>query len=371
MHVPTQDLRAQLRGVEADVRAAIDRVLASGRFVLGPEVQAFEREAAAWSGALHAVGLSSGTDAILAGLMALGVGPGDVVVTTPFTFVASVTAIARLGARVAFVDIDPATFLLDSGKLEAAITPRTRAIMPVHLFGLMADMPRVHDIARAHDLAVLEDAAQAIGARLHDTPIGRGSKGATLSFFPTKNLGAMGDAGMLLTDDSEFAARVRLLRSQGQEPRYVCQAVGGNFRLDELQAAVLRAKLPRLEEWTDARRRVAGLYRSLVSARGIDPLRFQLAHEPASARHVYHQLVARTPSRDALCAHLAERSVETAIYYPVPLHLQPAFASWGYQPGDFPEAERAARETLALPIYPELADDAVAYVVDQIAAFFA
>jgi len=370
MKVPTLDLHAQFREVETDVRAAIDRVLASQRFILGVEGEALEREVAAFSGSRHAVGVSSGTDALLECLMALGVGPGDEVVTTPYTFVATVTSIARLGARAAFVDIDAATYAIDAHALRAALGPRTRAIVPVHLFGQMADMRAIHAVAAQTKVPVVEDAAQAIGASRGGHRVGRGSVAATLSFFPSKNLGAMGDGGMILTDDAAFAARLRLLRNQGQEPKYVSSVAGGNFRLDELQAAILRAKLPHLDAWTTARQRNVATYRAMLADRRIAPELLSVPDEAPESRHVYNQLVVRTPHRDALRAHLTARSIDTTVYYPVPMHLQPAFAAWGYRAGDFPESERAARETLALPLYPELTADAIAYVVDEVSAFF-
>jgi dTDP-4-amino-4,6-dideoxygalactose transaminase len=368
--IPLADLRAQFLAVEADVRAAIERVLASQRFILGPEVDAFEQAVASYTRCAHAVGLSSGTDAILVALMALGIGPSDEVITTPYTFVATVSPIARLGARAVFVDIDPQTFTLDATHLDAAITPRTRAILPVHLFGQMADMRAIHAIADSRGVPVIEDAAQAIGADRDGLTIGRASKAATLSFFPSKNLGAMGDAGMLLTSDSDLASRARLLRNHGQEAKYVSQVLGGNFRLDELQAAVLGAKLPRLEGWTFERQRLALRYRSAFAAKRLDPsVRLELPHEAPGARHVYHHFVIRAPRRDELRRHLAERGIATAVYYPEPMHLQPCFRSWGHVPGDFPESERAAKETLALPLYPELPEASLLRVVDEVAAF--
>lgn len=371
MKVPTLDLHAQFREVEADVRAAMERVLASQHFILGPEGEAVEREIAAYSGAKYGVGMSSGTDAILVGLMALGVGAGDEVVTTPFTFVATATSIARLGARAVFVDIDPKTYALDASRLDAAITPKTRAIVPVHLFGQMADMKAVHAVAEARKLPVLEDAAQAIGARRDDLPVGRGSAGATLSFFPSKNLGCMGDGGMVISNDEAFAKKVRLLRNQGQQPKYTSQIVGGNFRLDEIQAAVVRAKLPRLDGWTAARQRHAQYYRAAFADRRIDPAVLSMPDEAPNVRHVYNQFVVRTPKRDALMKHLGEAGIGCAVYYPVPMHLQPCFASWGHRAGDFPESERAANETVALPLYPELEPSALDHVVDTVARFFA
>ena len=367
--IPALDLHAQFREVEADVRAAIDRVLASQHFILGREGEGLEREIAVYSGAQHAVGVSSGTDAILVALMALGVGAGDEVVTTPYTFVATATCIARLGARAVMVDIDPGTFALDASRLDAAITPRTRVLVPVHLFGQMADMRAIHAIADARKIPVLEDAAQAIGARRGDLPVGRGSVGATLSFFPSKNLGCMGDGGMVISDDADFARRVRLLRNQGQEPKYTSQLVGGNFRLDELQAAVVRAKLPRLDGWTSARQVHAAHYRAAFAQRALAPSLLTVAPEVPGVRHVYNQLVIRTPRREALREHLTARGIGCAVYYPVPMHLQPCFADWGHVRGDFPESERAAVETLALPLYPELSAASVDRVVDEVCSF--
>ena len=369
--VPSIDLQAQYAEVEGDVRVAIERVLASQRFILGPEATALESEVASYGGMAHGVAVSSGTDALLATLLALGVGPGDEVITTPYTFVATVTSIARLGARAVFVDIEPQTYNLDASRLAQAVTPRTRAILPVHLFGQMADMVTVRQVAGAHGVPIIEDAAQAIGAARDGLQVGEAARAATLSFFPSKNLGAMGDGGMVLTNDSELAHRLRLFRNHGQEPKYSCEVIGGNFRMDEIQAAILRAKLPRLDSWTTRRQRHASYYREAFAARDIRPDRIELAGEATRVRHVYNQLVARTPQRDALRAFLSERGIETAVYYPVPMHLQPAFASWEYRAGDFPEAERAARETLALPLYPELDAADIDHVADEVASFFA
>ncbi len=371
MTIPTLDLHAQFREVEADVRAAIERVFSSQRFVLGPEGDAIEREIAAYSGIAHAVGVSSGTDAVLAGLMALGVGPGDEVVTTPYTFVATTGCIARLGARAVFVDIDPDTYALDATRLDAAVGPRTRAILPVHLFGQMADMTAIRRVANDRSIPVLEDAAQAIGARRDGRPVGRGSSLVTLSFYPTKNLGCMGDGGMVLTDDGDLAARVRQLRNHGQEPKHTSLVVGGNFRLDEIQAAVLGAKLPRLDRWIAARQENADRYRTAFAQLRIDPELLALPREATNVRHVYHQFVIRTPRRDALRSHLTRRGIDSSVYYPRPMHLQPCFASWGYTQGQFPEAERASRETLALPLYPELTATSIERVAGEVASFLA
>lgn len=369
MKVGTLDLHAQFKSVEKEVRAAMERVIASQHFILGPEIEACEKEIASYSGAKHGIGVSSGTDAILVALMALDVGPGDEIVTTPYTFVATATCIARLGAKAVMVDIDPKTYALDASKLDAAITPKTKAIVPVHLFGQMADMKAVHAVAKARNLPVIEDAAQAIGARRDDLPVGRGSIGATLSFFPSKNLGCMGDGGMVISDDDAFATKVRMLRNQGQKPKYTSQIVGGNFRLDELQAAVVRAKLPFLDGWTSARQKLAGQYKAAFAGKSLGDL--EMPYEVPGARHVWNQFCVRTSKRDALMKHLAENGISTTVYYPIPMHLQPCFKDWGYAPGAFPEAEKAANESVALPLYPELDPNAVGYVVDHVAKFFA
>jgi dTDP-4-amino-4,6-dideoxygalactose transaminase len=368
--VPSLDLAAQMKVVGGDVRAAIERVLGTQAFILGEEGAAFEREIAAHEGALHAVGVSSGTDALIAGLTALGIGAGDEVVTSPFTFVATGSAIARVGARMVLADIDAATFALDTDKAAQAFTHRTRAVIPVHLFGQMTDLAPLQAAANARALHVLEDAAQAIGARSGGRPPGSGSKAATLSFFPSKNLGAMGDAGMVLTDDAPFAERLRLVRNHGQREKHTSQVQGGNFRIDEIQAAILRAKLPYLDGWTAARRRVAALYRSLLADARIDPELLALPHEAEGSLHTYHQLVVRTPRRDALRDNLAQHNIGAAVYYPNPLHLQPCFAHLGYSRGDFPASERASRECLALPVYAELPEEAVRTVVKHVQAFF-
>lgn len=358
MKVPLFDMAAELAAVRREVDAAIARVLDSGVFIGGPEVTGFERELAAATGAAHAVGTSSGSDALHAIFAALGVAPGDEVVTTPLTFFATAGSAARLGARIVFADIDDDSLTLDAGAAGAACSARTRAVVPVHLFGHPAALPAELP-ARC---AIVEDAAQSVGAG----PV-RG-RAAALSFFPTKNLGAIGDAGAVLTDDAELADRIALLRTHGARPKYHHVAIGGNFRLDPLQAAVLRAKLPHLAGWTTARREHAGRYRALfAAARMPAELRLPAAH----ASHVYHQFAIRAPRRDALRAHLAAAGIGTAIYYPEPLHLQPCFAELGYRAGALPIAERACHELLALPVHPTLAPDAQAFVVDQIAAFYA
>ncbi len=360
MKVPLFDMAAELAAVRREVDAAIARVLDSGVFVGGPEVAGFERELAAAVGAGHAVGTGSGSDALHAIYLALGVGPGDEVVTTPLTFFATAGGAARLGARIVFADIDDATLTLDPRAALAACSDRTAAIASVHLFGRLAALPDAPGVPDR--VAIVEDAAQSLGAG----PV-RG-RAAAVSFFPTKNAGALGDAGAVLTDDAELADRIALLRGHGARPKYHHLAIGGNFRLDPLQAAVLRAKLPHLAGWTVARRNHAARYRALFAAARI-PAELRLpAPDPS---HVYHQFVIRAPRRAALRAHLAAAGIGTEIYYPEPLHLQPCFAALGYRPGSLPLAERACTEVLALPIHPQLPAHAQAFVVDQIARFYA
>jgi dTDP-4-amino-4,6-dideoxygalactose transaminase len=354
MKVPLLDVKAGNAPLRDAILEAVTRVVDSGGFILGPEVQAFEVELAAYLGAKRAVGLTSGTDALLAGLMALGVGQGDEVVTTPFTFYATVGCIARLGARPVFADIDPATFNLDTQAAAAACGPGTRAVIPVHLFGRPAILPQVA-------VPVLEDSAQSIGA---SKVAGTAS---CLSFFPSKNLGAMGDGGALVTNDDVFADKVALLRAHGSKPKYVHHMVGGNFRLDAIQAAILRVKLGQLANWTAARRRNADRYRHLFATAKLPD---ELVLPQDTPDHIYNQFVIRVPRRDALRDHLSKQGIGTEIYYPLALHLQPCFAHLGYRQGAFPHAERATAEVLALPIYPELAEAQQAYVVEQIAAFY-
>ena len=351
-------MAAELASVRGEIDAAIARVLDSGVFIAGPEVAAFERELAAATGARYAVGTSSGTDALDASFLALGIARGDEVVTTPLTFFATAGAAARRGARIVFADIDDTSLTLDPQAALAACSARTRAIVPVHLFGHPAALPPA---LSATGCPIVEDAAQSLGSG----PV-RGLI-AAVSFFPTKNLGAIGDAGAVLTDDPELADRIALLRTQGARPKYHHLAIGGNFRLDPLHAAVLRAKLPHLAGWIARRRAHAERYRALFAAARVPPeLRLPAPH-PA---HVYHQFVIRAPRRDALRAALAADGIGTEIYYPEPLHLQPCFAELGYRPGAFPIAERACRDVLALPIQPALAADAQAFVVERIAAFY-
>ena len=359
MKVPLLDLKAQYASIRDEIREALDRVAESQTFILGPEVKAFEKEIAAYCGCAEAIGVSSGTDALLVALMAINVSPGDEVITSPYSFSATAGSIARLGARPVFVDIDPKTFNIDPAAIAARITSRTQAIIPVHLFGQVADMPPILEIARKHKLRVIEDAAQAIGADMNGQRAGAIGDLGCISFYPSKNLGGFGDGGIITTNDPELADRVRLLRSHGFRTKYYNELLGGNFRLDEIQAAVLRVKLKHLDAWTEARRRNAGLYReNLGKTKSVE-----LPWEAPNSRHVYNQFVVRSKRRDDLMEHLKEQGVGSEIYYPVPLHLLPAFRNFGgYKDGDFPISETAAAETLALPIYPELTPEMIRFV---------
>jgi dTDP-4-amino-4,6-dideoxygalactose transaminase len=366
---PFLDLQAQFISIRAEILAAVIRVLESQHFILGPDVDAFEQDIARLVGCQCAVGCASGSDALLLALMALEIGARDEVITTPFTFVATAGSIARLGARPVFVDIDSNDFNMDPSEVVKAITPRTRAIMPVHLFGLPADMDSILEISRAHRLAVVEDAAQAIGARYHGKAVGSMGIAGCFSFFPSKNLGGAGDGGMITTDDPELAERLRILRAHGSRTKYQYEVLGINSRLDSLQAAILKTKLFHLEKWTTSRRRNADLYRTLFSDFGLDDI-VQLPAVIRDRTHVYNQFVIRTPRRDDLREHLRERGIPSEIYYPHPLHLQRAFSYLGYYRGSFPKSEAACSQVLALPIYPELSFDQLQMVVATIAKFF-
>jgi dTDP-4-amino-4,6-dideoxygalactose transaminase len=372
MQVPLLDLKQQHAALGDELRAAVGRVFDSQQFILGEDVRLLEEELARYSGTKFAVGCGSGSDALLLALLALDIREGDEVLTTPFTFFATAGAIARTGARPRFVDIEPRTYNLDPARLAESLTPRTRALMPVHLYGQCAEMGEVTRVAGRHQIPVIEDAAQAIGAE--DDGRRAGSLGAVgcFSFYPTKNLGAAGEAGLLTTDDERLAERLRRLRVHGGATEYHHQEVGFNSRLDTLQAAVLRVKLPHLDAWSDARRERADAYTRLFADAGLLEI-VTPPHIRPGVRHIFHQYVIRVPApqRDPLIAHLKSHGVGTKIYYPVPLHLQDCFAYLGHREGDFPESERAARETLALPIYPELTDDQQTYVVETIRRFFA
>jgi dTDP-4-amino-4,6-dideoxygalactose transaminase len=366
--VPLLDLDAQYRPLRDALLAAITRVCDSQRFIMGPEIDALERELAAQLGVRHAIAVSSGTDALLLALMALEIKAGDEVVTTTYSFFATAGAIVRLGAKPVLVDIDPVTFNIDPAQAAAAITPRTKAILPVHLYGQSADLDPIMDAANRAGIPVIEDAAQAIGATYKSRPLGGIGALGCFSFFPSKNLGAFGDAGLLTTTDDALAARARLLRTHGMQPKYYHHLVGANFRMDALQAAVLRVKAPHLEGWTEGRRRNAAKYRVLFREAALDGA-IGLPVELPDRRHIFNQFVIRTPERDALKRHLDERGIGNEIYYPVPFHLQPCLADLGYRRGAFPHAERAADESLAIPIYGELTDAQQQTVVSTIAQF--
>jgi dTDP-4-amino-4,6-dideoxygalactose transaminase len=367
MHVPLLDLKAQYTAIRAEVDSAVAEVLASQQFILGPKVDQCEKAIAAYSGCAHAIGVSSGSDAILACLMAENIGPGDEVITTPYTFFATAGAIARLGAKPVFVDIDPVTYNLDPSQVSAKVTGRTRALIPVHLYGQMADMDAVMRVADDHGLVVIEDAAQAIGAEYKGRRAGSIGHYGCYSFFPSKNLGAAGDGGMVVTSDAQRAEKIRCLRSHGSKPKYHHEIVGGNFRLDALQAAIVSAKLPHLDSWTAARQRNAKRYDQLFQEAGV-PIGLPLA---VMQRHIFNQYIIRVSERDEMQAHLQKNGVGTEVYYPVPMHLQECFAYLGNTVGAFPESERAAKETLALPVYPELTEPQARFVVECVREFFA
>jgi dTDP-4-amino-4,6-dideoxygalactose transaminase len=376
MNVPLLDLKAQYRTIRDEVRAVIDDVCDTQYFIMGPKVEAFEKAVAAYSGAAHAVGVSSGTDALLIALMALDVRPGDEVITSPFTFFATAGVIHRLNARPVFVDIDPLSFNIDPGKIEAAITPRTKAILPVHLFGQMADMDPIMEISRRRHIPVIEDGAQSIGAEYKGRRCGSIGDMGCFSFFPSKNLGAFGDAGMVLTNDPALYDRLKLLRVHGAPSTYFHKYVGGNFRLDALQAAILNVKLKYLDGWSDGRKQNAAFYDQAFAAAGLTA-RGVLQTPPAVYRkggdrhdHIYNQYTLRAGDRDKLAAHLKALSVGCAVYYPVPLHLQECFAPLGCPAGTFPAAEKAAAEVISLPVYPELTEEMKAFVASSVAGFY-
>jgi dTDP-4-amino-4,6-dideoxygalactose transaminase len=368
IRVPLLDLQAQYRPLRDEILAAITRVADSQRFIMGPEIDGLESELGRLLGVRHAITVSSGTDALLLALMTLGIQAGDEVITSTYSFFATAGAVVRLGARPVLVDIDPLTLNIDPAAVAAAVTPRTKAIMPVHLFGLSADLDPIMDIAGRKGIPVVEDAAQAIGSTYRSRPVGGIGALGCFSFFPSKNLGAFGDAGLVTTNDDALAKHARLLRTHGMEPKYFHHEVGANFRMDALQAAVLRVKAPHLLEWTEARRANAARYRVLFHAAQLDDL-VTLPFEPPDRRHIYNQFVIRTAERDGLKRHLDERGIGNEIYYPVPFHLQPCFKNLGHRPGDFPHAERAAAGSLAIPVYGELTQEQQEVVVSAIGEF--
>lgn len=377
MGVPLLDLKAHHEPLHKEIMAALEQTFRSQAFILGSDVGTLEERVAAYCQTKYGIGVTSGTDALLIALMALGVGSGDEVITTPYTFFATAGAVARLGARPVLIDIDPRTFNLDPGKLDEVVTGKTKAIIPVHLYGQSADMAPIMDVAKRHNLSVIEDAAQAIGSEYQD---GRrvcsiGTIGC-LSFFPSKNLGCLGDGGMAVTSDPDLAERMRVLRVHGSKPKYYHKLIGGNFRLDTIQAAVLNVKLNYLDGWTKQRQENASRYDALFKQTGLvqngkvrlpEPV---YRHAGVRHYHIYNQFVLRVEQRDALMAYLKQKDIGAEIYYPVPFHLQECFRYLGYKEGDFPESERAAKETVALPIYPELTPDQQAEVVEVITSFY-
>lgn len=370
MQVPLLDLKEQNAALRPQIEAALGHVLDTNGFILGGEVAALESELADFCEVKHAIGCASGSDAILLALMALDVGPGDEVITTPYSFFATVSAITRLGATPVFVDIEPEFYNIDPSKIEEKISPRTKAIEPVHLYGQCAEMDAINEIASRHGIGVVEDAAQAIGSKDEGRQAGSMSAAGCFSFYPSKNLGGMGDGGFLTTNDDQIAAKLRALRVHGAEERYYHKYIGLNSRLDGFQGAVLRVKLPHLDYWTEKRRANADLYRKLFEDSGLAE-NCTLPTERKGAYHIYNQYVIRVPGkRDELRGHLTERGVGTDIYYPVPLHLQECFAYLSYGTGSLPVAEQAAAETLALPIYPELRPEQIEFVVSSISDFF-
>jgi len=363
--IPQMDLSAQYAAIGEEIRAAIARVVASQRFVLGPEGVALESEIAELCGVVHGVGLASGTDALILALRACGVRAGDEVILPPFTFVATGSAVSALGAKPVFADIRPDTYNIDAQQIERRITGKTRAIIAVHLYGLPADMDAINEVARQHRLAVIEDNAQAIGARYKGRATGSLADAGCISFYPTKNLGAYGDAGMTVTNSAEMDARLHTLRNHGQTAKYVSSEPGWNSRLDEIQAAILRVKLRHLPVWQRSRQSHAAEYTRLLS----DVPGMMTPVTPADCEHVYHQYTIRVERRDALQQFLNDRKIGNAVYYPAPLHTQPLYAGLGYKRGDFPHAERAADEVLSLPMYPELTVEQIARVAEAISEF--
>lgn len=371
MRVPLLDLRAQQEPLRREIDAAIARVLDSTAFILGAEVAALEKEIAAYSNCEFAIGCASGSDALLLALMAFDIAAGDEVITTPYSFFATVSSITRLGATPVFVDIEPKTYNLGVSQIEEKITEKTKAIMPVHLFGQCAEMDELQKISEKYNIPLIEDAAQAIGAEDNGRRAGSMSAIGCFSFYPSKNLGGAGDGGIMTTNDADLAHKLKVLRVHGSETKYFHKYIGLNSRLDNLQAAILRVKLPHLDAWTDARKRNAEIYKNLFTDYGLSE-QVGLPFERENVRHIYNQFTIRVKAdkRHALKQFLAEKGVGTDIYYPVPLHLQECFAFLGYKAGDLPESELAAKETLALPIYPELTEEQLNYVAATIADFF-
>jgi dTDP-4-amino-4,6-dideoxygalactose transaminase len=368
MKIPMLDLSEQYNEIKSEVMEALDEVMSSSRFILGSNVKQLEDSVAKFSNVKYGVGVANGSDALHISLQACGISADDEVITTPFTFFATAGAIARTGAKPVFVDIDPVTFNIDPAKIEEAITDKTKAIIPVHLYGQTADMDPIIEIAKKHNLYIIEDAAQAIGATYKGRKTGELGDTACFSFFPTKNLGAYGDAGMAVTDNEEIAERMRVIRVHGSKPKYYHHVLGYNSRLDEMQAAILNVKFKYLEKWTESRREHAAYYTKLINNTLKDIVVTPIEKE--ENYHVYHQYTIRVPKRDELQQFLKEQGVATMVYYPLPLHIQPVFKELGYKEGDFPEAEKAAKEAISLPMFPELKPEQQEYVVEQIIKFY-
>ncbi|MGD6817044.1 DegT/DnrJ/EryC1/StrS family aminotransferase [Metabacillus sp. 113a] len=368
MKVPMLDLSEQYSNLRDEMLKALDDVMTSTRFILGSNVKKLETDVAEFSNVPYAVGVANGSDAIHISLQACGVTAGDEVITTPFTFFATAGAIARCGATPVFVDIDPVTFNINPELIEEKITPKTKAIIPVHLYGQMAEMDRIMEIADKHGIYVVEDAAQAIGATYKGKKTGEYGHTATYSFFPTKNLGAYGDAGMIVTKDEDLAEKMSVIRVHGSKPKYYHHVLGYNSRLDEMQAAVLNVKFPHLKEWSEKRRARADIYTALLKNKLMDKVVTPV--EVSDRYHVFHQYTIRVERRDELQQFLKEQGVATMIYYPLPLNVQPVFAELGYKDGDFPESDKAAREAISLPMFPELTEEQQSYVVECIEKFY-
>jgi dTDP-4-amino-4,6-dideoxygalactose transaminase len=368
MKVPMLDLTEQYQNLKSEILPALENVMSNAHFILGNNVKKLEQDIAEYSNAKHGIGVANGSDALNISLLGCEVGPGDEVICPSFTFFATAGAVARMGATPVFVDIDPNTFNIDPEKIEKAITPKTKAIIPVHLYGQMADMDKIKEIADKHNLFIIEDAAQAIGALYKGKKVGELGTTACYSFFPTKNLGAYGDAGMIITSDDEIGERIRVLRVHGSKPKYYHHILGYNSRLDELQAAILNVKFPHLDDWSEKRRERAATYTHLLKEMLGDKV--VTPYEEEFNHHIYHQYTIRVEKRDELQKFLNENGVSTMIYYPKPLHLQPVFAELGYREGDLPETEKAANEALSLPMFPELKTEQQEYVVQKIKEFF-
>jgi dTDP-4-amino-4,6-dideoxygalactose transaminase len=368
MKVPMLDLTEQYQGLKGQIGKALDDVMSKAHFILGDNVKKLEQDVAKYSNVGYGVGVANGSDALHISLLGCGVEEGDEVIAPAFTFFATAGAIARIGAKPVFVDINPKTFNIDPSKIEEAITEKTKAIIPVHLYGQMVDMDPVVEIAKKHNLAIIEDAAQAIGATYKGKSVGELGTTACYSFFPTKNLGAYGDAGMIVTDDAEIAERMRVIRVHGSKPKYYHHVLGYNSRLDELQAAILNIKFPHLDDWNNLRREKANNYTQLLQEQLGDYV--VTPYQDENCHHIFHQYTIRVERRDELQAYLKEQGVETMIYYPKPLHLQPVFSNLGYKEGDLPETEKACQEALSLPMFPELKTEQQEYVVSKIASFY-